>query len=112
VIEDDPHCIDQVKAFGFSIAIDDFGTGFSSLAYLSRIPADYVKIDKAFVDHLDKDVHTVEFIRSLCEKLGMKCITEGVETQHQSDVLLSVKLNLQQGYLFYKPMPIAKLILT
>ncbi|MEH6346081.1 MAG: EAL domain-containing protein [Bermanella sp.] len=112
VIEDDPHCIDQVKAFGFLVAIDDFGTGFSSLAYLSRIPADYVKIDKAFVDGLDKDAHTVEFIRSLCEKLGMKCITEGVETQHQSDVLLSVKLDLQQGYLFYKPMPIAKLILT
>lgn len=112
VIEDDPRCIDQVKAFGFLIAIDDFGTGFSSLAYLSRIPADYVKIDKAFVDRLDKDVHTVEFIRSLCEKLGMRCITEGVETQHQSEVLLSVKLDLQQGFLFYKPMPIAKLMLT
>jgi EAL domain-containing protein (putative c-di-GMP-specific phosphodiesterase class I) len=112
VIEDDPHCIDQLKAFGFLIAIDDFGTGFSSLAYLSRIPADYVKIDKAFVDHLDKDVHTVEFIRSLCEKLGMKCIAEGVETHHQSDVLLNVKLDLQQGYLFFKPMPISKLILT
>lgn len=112
VVEDDPRCIDQVKAFGFLIAIDDFGTGFSSLAYLSRIPADYVKIDKAFVDRLDKDVHTVEFIRSLCEKLGMKCITEGVETQHQSEILFSVKLDLQQGFLFYKPMPIAKLMLT
>jgi diguanylate cyclase (GGDEF)-like protein len=112
VIEDDPHCIDQIKAFGFLIAIDDFGTGFSSLAYLSRIPADYVKIDKAFVDRLDKDVYTVDFIRSLCEKLGMKCITEGVETQHQSDVLLSVNLDLQQGFLFYKPMPIIKLIST
>jgi diguanylate cyclase (GGDEF)-like protein len=109
VIEEDPHCIDQIKKCGFLIAIDDFGTGFSSLAYLSRIPADYVKIDKAFVDRLDKDVHTVEFIRSLCEKLGMKCITEGVETQHQSQVLSNAMLDLQQGYFFYKPMPLTKL---
>jgi diguanylate cyclase (GGDEF)-like protein len=110
VIEDDPHCFDQIKAFGFLIAIDDFGTGFSSLAYLSRIPADYVKIDKAFVDRLDKDVHTVEFIRSLCDKLGMKCITEGVENLHQSQVLCGAKLDLQQGYFFYKPMHITQLI--
>lgn len=110
VIEDDPHCIDQLKALGFLIAIDDFGTGFSSLAYLSRIPADYVKIDKAFVDRLDKDVHTVEFIRSLCDKLGMKCITEGVETLNQSQVLCNAQLNLQQGYFFYKPMPLIQLI--
>lgn len=110
VIEDGLHCIDQIKAFGFLIAIDDFGTGFSSLAYLSRIPADYVKIDKAFVDRLDKDVHTVEFIRSLCCKLGMKCITEGVESWHQSQVLCSVRLDLQQGYFFSKPMCLTELI--
>lgn len=110
VIDTDQHCIEQIKAFGFLLAIDDFGTGFSSLAYLSRIPADYVKIDKAFVDQLDKDVHTVECIRSLCEKLGMKCITEGVETQHQSQILHSTQLHLQQGYWFYRPMPLAKLI--
>lgn len=110
VIDADQYCIEQIKEFGFLLAIDDFGTGFSSLAYLSRIPADYVKIDKAFVDQLDKDVHTVECIRSLCEKLGMKCITEGVETQHQSQILHSAQLDLQQGYWFYRPMPIAELI--
>lgn len=109
VIEEDQSCIQQLRELGFSIAIDDFGTGFSSLAYLSRIPANYVKIDKAFVDQLDKDVHTVECIRNLCEKLGMKCIVEGVETQHQSEILAASKLDLQQGYWFYKPMPITQL---
>jgi EAL domain-containing protein (putative c-di-GMP-specific phosphodiesterase class I) len=40
----------------------------------------------------------------------MKCIAEGVETLQQSQVLLSAKLDLQQGYWFYKPMPIAQLV--
>lgn len=110
VIEDDELCLQQLRTLGFGIAIDDFGTGFSSLAYLSRIPANYVKIDKAFVDQLDKDVHTVECIRNLCEKLGMTCIVEGVETQQQSDVLINAKLELQQGFWFYKPMALNLLI--
>lgn len=110
VIEKEHNCIEQIKAKGFLIAIDDFGTGFSSLAYLSRIPADYVKIDKAFVDELGKGVHTVECIRTLCEKLNMKCIAEGVEHKFQSQALSAAQIYLQQGYWFYKPMPISQLV--
>lgn len=82
---------------GFSLAIDDFGTGYSSLAYLSQIPASFVKIDKTFINNIDKDYHTVQFIHQLCEKLNMRCIAEGVETLEQSKALHRAGIDLQQG---------------
>ena len=96
----------QLKALGMRIAIDDFGTGYSSLAYLKRIPADKIKIDKSFIDGLNIDaddnaiVHT---ILALAKELEKVTVAEGVETEDQFNTLRALKCHLAQGYLMSRP---------
>lgn len=103
VVDDQQHCLEALLATGCQLAIDDFGTGYSSLAYISRIPATYVKIDKAFVDRIDEDIATLKCILQLAKQLDMLVIVEGVETQQQYQALQHLGLDLQQGYYFQRP---------
>lgn len=96
-----------LKSFGVKIALDDFGTGFASLSYLHRLPIDVLKIDKAFIDTLNDEGETDEFIRAIISMghlLGCKIIAEGVETQSQMDKLKDYKCDVLQGYLLGRPM--------
>ena len=89
---------------GIQVAIDDFGTGYSSLAYL--------KIDKAFVQHLETDENDMalsEAIVMMAHKLGLKVIAEGVETEGQRQRLLAAGCDYGQGYLFSRPLPAEEL---
>nr|WP_315224749.1 EAL domain-containing protein [uncultured Albidiferax sp.] len=102
----------QIKARGIAVAIDDFGTGFSSLSYLDRLPADRLKIDRAFVMSLDSGrlgARIAEMIVPLGHQLGMQVLAEGVETEAQADILRGLGCDEAQGYLYAKPMPIEDL---
>jgi diguanylate cyclase (GGDEF)-like protein len=102
----------QIKARGIAVAIDDFGTGFSSLSYLDRLPADRLKIDRAFVMSLDSGrlgARIAEMIVPLGHQLGMQVLAEGVETQAQADILRKLGCDEAQGYLYAKPMLIEDL---
>ena len=98
-----------VKRMGVLTAIDDFGTGWSSLAYLTQLPVDYLKIDRAFVEGLgiisDKRQAVVAAVIGLAERLGIKTIAEGVETETQAASLRSLGCDLAQGFLYARPMP-------
>ncbi len=102
----------QIKARGIAVAIDDFGTGFSSLSYLDRLPADRLKIDRAFVMSLDSGrlgARIAEMIVPLGHQLGMQVLAEGVETEAQADILRRLGCDEAQGYLYAKPMLIEDL---
>lgn len=102
----------QIKARGIAVAIDDFGTGFSSLSYLDRLPADRLKIDRAFVSSLDSGrlgARIAEMIVPLGHQLGMKVLAEGVETEAQADILRKLGCDEAQGYLYARPMVIEEL---
>ncbi|MDQ7010187.1 MAG: EAL domain-containing protein [Mariprofundaceae bacterium] len=93
---------------GISIAIDDFGTGYSSLAYLKRLPAEWLKIDTAFISglpHVGEDAAIVCSIIAMAHALDMKVIAEGVETQAQLAFLCHEGCDAVQGYYFSKPLP-------
>ncbi|MBY0488536.1 MAG: EAL domain-containing protein [Gemmatimonadaceae bacterium] len=95
-----------LKALGVSLAIDDFGTGYSSLSYLQRYPVDILKIDKAFVDVIDKGGDgpvLASAIVALGETLRMNTVAEGIETEAQRAHLISLGCELGQGYLFSRP---------
>ena len=102
--------VDELGARGHRIAIDDFGTGYSCLAYLHRLPADYVKIDRAFVARLHEDRATVPGIHALAGGFGMRTVAEGVETEAQAAMLREHGVLLQQGYLFGRPQPLRDLL--
>lgn len=96
-----------LKALGISLAIDDFGTGYSSLSYLQRYPIDILKIDKAFVDVLDKGGEgpvLASAIVALGETLRMNTVAEGIETEAQRGHLLTLGCEFGQGYLFAPPL--------
>lgn len=96
----------EMHALGIKISIDDFGTGYSSLSYLKYLPIDKLKIDKSFIDDLLHDQEDISIVKSiiwLCKCLNLSVIAEGVETKEQSDFLVEIGCDLQQGYLFAKP---------
>jgi diguanylate cyclase (GGDEF)-like protein len=99
----------EVKARGIAVAIDDFGTGFSSLSYLDRLPADRLKIDRAFVSALAEGgagARIAEMIVPLGRRLGMQVLAEGVETPAQAELLRALGCDEVQGYLYGRPMPL------
>lgn len=97
----------RLGKLGVHVSIDDFGTGHSSLASLKRLPAEELKIDRAFVTDLGASEHA-EFIAQtiveMAHALHLKVVAEGVETQEQRDILVHMGCDELQGYLFAKPM--------
>lgn len=100
--------LQRLKELGVSLAIDDFGTGYSSLSYLQRYPIDILKIDKAFVDTIDKggDGHVLaSAIVALGDTLRLNTVAEGIETEAQRGHLLQLGCELGQGFLFAPALP-------
>lgn len=98
--------INRIKAMGAMISLDDFGTGYSSFNYLTQIPINTLKIDKAFIDNIcnnEKDRYIADTIISLAHKMDIRVIAEGVEDIDQLHILQSQMCDIIQGYYFSKP---------
>lgn len=97
------------KNRGYKIAIDDFGSGYAGLKMLSVIEPDFVKIDRHFISNIDKATvkyNLVDAIASVCHRMGIKVIAEGVEREEEIKVLMNIGVDLLQGYYLCKPSPI------
>jgi len=100
------HVLAQLKATGIGLSIDDFGTGYSSLSRLRRIPVDTLKIDRAFISHMDSDPESREIVRiiiMLAHNLGLKVVAEGAETEEHINLLKQLNCEMAQGYFFSRP---------
>jgi diguanylate cyclase (GGDEF)-like protein/PAS domain S-box-containing protein len=98
----------ELRRLGVGVAIDDFGTGYSSLAYLARLPAETLKIDRSFIKTMAEDPGTMTLIQtiiSLAHSLHLRVVAEGVETEEQARILRLLRCDEAQGYLFSRPVP-------
>jgi diguanylate cyclase len=103
----------QLGLLGVHLSIDDFGTGYSSLAYLRRLPAKEVKIDRSFVMDLERSADAravVDGVVKLAHALGKRVVAEGVETIKQRRILTEMGCDELQGFLFAQPMTGADLL--
>ncbi|MBJ7538008.1 bifunctional diguanylate cyclase/phosphodiesterase [Marinomonas transparens] len=110
VMEDRTKVINVLKALQLMkihLAIDDFGTGQSSLAYLRELPVNEVKIDRAFIQHMDTDKGDAFIVKAsidLSHSLGFQVTAEGAENEAGVALLRDYHCDKIQGYFFSKPL--------
>ena len=101
--------IHNLRQAGFIVSLDDFGTESTNLALLSSVELDVLKLDKSLVDdvaHNPKASAVIESIVDICTKMQIDVVAEGIETEEQLEALRACGVELVQGYLFSKPIPI------
>jgi EAL domain-containing protein (putative c-di-GMP-specific phosphodiesterase class I) len=107
--------IRQLKNLGISLALDDFGTGYSSMTYLTNFPFDKIKIDKSFTQgalNRRECAAVVSSVLALAQGLGTITTAEGIETEEQLAYMREAGVDLAQGYLIGRPVPISQLDLN
>ena len=94
--------LQRLREAGIRIAVDDFGTGYASLAYLTSLPLDAIKIDRGLVADIvggERDRIVVRAMIHLARELDLKVVVEGVETTGQLALLADWGCDLYQGFL-------------
>lgn len=116
-IMDDPlramRTLSLIKDLGVSFTIDDFGTGYSSLAHLKKLPVAGMKIDKSFVQNMERDRDNSVIVRSIVDlghNLGLKVVAEGVESREAREMLRRFQCDEAQGYYYSRPIPAPEII--
>jgi len=100
--------LEKLKAYGLSFSLDDFGTGHSNLNYIVEMPVDVVKFDRDmtnafFVD--EKARYVMEAAMQMIHGMGLKIVSEGIETKEQCEKIIEMGISYIQGYYFSKPVP-------
>jgi EAL domain-containing protein (putative c-di-GMP-specific phosphodiesterase class I) len=98
----------ELRRLGVQVFMDDFGTGYSSLTYLGRLPLDGIKVDRSFVTAMGSDARQAQLVSTiitLIRNLGLEPIAEGVETDHQANLLREMGCAFAQGFVFCRPVP-------
>ncbi|CUX61122.1 Diguanylate cyclase/phosphodiesterase [Agrobacterium deltaense Zutra 3/1] len=98
--------IGALRAAGVRFAIDDFGTGYSSFSRVQKIEVDRIKIDKSFIEemHRSDSRALVLAMINIARAKGLKITAEGVETNEQRDILMSMGCHYLQGFLLSRPL--------
>ncbi len=98
--------ISEVKRYGAKIAIDDFGSGYSNFSYLTKMRADYIKIDGTLIKHIDVDKTALIVVQTIVEfakKLNIKTIAEYVHSSVVMDKVKELGIDYSQGFYIDEP---------
>ena len=95
--------VEKLKCLGVQLSMDDFGTGYSSLSYLHCLPIDTLKIDRCFIQGMERDRHQLELVKTiikLAQVFNLDLVAEGIESELQLQQLVDLGCKYGQGYLF------------
>jgi diguanylate cyclase (GGDEF)-like protein len=97
--------LQKLRIMGIKVSLDDFGAGYSSLHYLTFMPVDKIKLDKAINDKFlnYRNYNIIKHIISLSHDLDLKIVAEGIESREQYQILQEINCDFIQGYLFSEP---------
>ncbi len=115
-LENDPralHQLEKLKEMGFWIALDDFGSGFSSLACISQLPLDVVKIDRSLLLNIHDKPQSSQLLSGivrLLHELKLEVVAEGVETAESAALLKELGCDRGQGYFYKRAVPAEELL--
>jgi diguanylate cyclase (GGDEF)-like protein len=102
-----------LESYGAELIIDDFGTGYSSLSRLASMPCRGLKLDREFIQGIDKNPQNEAMVRAVVqmgEALDLTVVAEGVETRAELEVIRTAGVEYAQGYYFARPMPFEALV--
>lgn len=104
-VDESVEVLNRLRELNIKTAIDDFGTGYSSLHILKNLPIDTIKIDKSFIRDINaaSEQSLVKSIIDMGKNLKLTVVAEGVEHEHQAELLANYHCEFGQGYLFLKP---------
>lgn len=102
----------EFQQLGASVHLDDFGTGYSSLSQLARVPINAIKLDQSFIRDVNEKSVSQSLVRAIvavARALDLQVIAEGIETEEEEAFALACGVDVRQGYLYAKPMPVDEL---
>ncbi len=100
--------IEHYRKRDYKVALDDFGIGYGGLKLLTVLEPDFVKIDRHFISYIDRAIvkfNLVDSIATLCNRLGIKVIAEGIEREEELKTVMNLGIDYLQGYYLCKPSP-------
>ena len=102
--------IRRLRELGVVVSIDDFGAGFTSLAYLSSLAVNELKLDRTFIRGLTtgdvgRSRDLVHATIDLGHALGLRVVAEGIEDRLTLELLTDLGCDIGQGYFISRPMP-------
>ena len=102
---------ERLHEAGFAVYMDDFGSGQSSLNMLKTTPVDVIKLDRGFMprdpEEVSKSLSILRSVVGMARMLKLPMIVEGVETEEQAGLLHKLGIRYVQGFLYWKPLPVA-----
>jgi EAL domain-containing protein (putative c-di-GMP-specific phosphodiesterase class I)/GGDEF domain-containing protein len=96
-----------IRDLGVHVALDDFGTGFFNLRYINGVPADIIKIDRAFIRDIEKHQQSAIVVHALVDiahRLGFRVVADGIETFETYRMLADWGCDQGQGFFLSKPL--------
>jgi diguanylate cyclase (GGDEF)-like protein len=102
-----------LSGLGVGISIDDFGSGHASIAYLTRLPATELKIDRSLITHICENPRDEAIARTtidLARHLDLSVVAEGIETAEVAERLVQIGCDVGQGYFISRPLPAGEFV--
>lgn len=105
--------LQPLRAQGMRLSVDDAGSGYAGLSHILQLQPDVIKLDRSLI----VGVHADPIRRALATamacfagSIGVEIIAEGLERQDDVDCLRQLGIRQVQGFLFWRPMPLAELV--